>query len=124
MKPLNRLWLYIYSTPNIVGCCLGLLGLLLYFGGIIDRYWFFIVVGLYLAGYVGWPRNEELKLTMNEKMQAEQIEAELHKLLAKIKNRVLKQTLEKVTTITELIPLTADTQALCTRSTVGTPQIL
>ena len=42
----RSLLLFLYSTPNIVGCLLGVFGLLSFFAGIIKAYWLFIVLGL------------------------------------------------------------------------------
>ncbi|MEW6764172.1 MAG: hypothetical protein AB1344_00115 [Pseudomonadota bacterium] len=43
-------WLWFYSTGNILGSLLALTGLGLYFAGLIDRWWWVIVPGLYLGG--------------------------------------------------------------------------
>jgi len=43
----QRILLFLYSTPNIVGSLLGILGLALFFFGVIGRFWLLIVVGLY-----------------------------------------------------------------------------
>ncbi len=103
MKPINRFWLFIYSTPNIVGSILGIVGLTLFFLGFIKSFWFLIVAGLYLAGYIGWPRSEKLSLKMNADMQTGMIEKELQKLVANISNKVLPETLEKVQSIAALV---------------------
>jgi hypothetical protein len=50
MTRANTALLYLYSSRNIVGCCLGLLGLGAYFGGIIHQWWLPICLGLYAAG--------------------------------------------------------------------------
>ncbi|MEW6445498.1 MAG: hypothetical protein AB1479_05635 [Pseudomonadota bacterium] len=43
-------WIWFYSTGNILGSLLALAGLGLYFTGLIDRWWWLIVPGLYLGG--------------------------------------------------------------------------
>jgi hypothetical protein len=52
----RRILLFLYSTPNLVGCLLGLGGLALYALGIIGPYAPLIVVGLYLIGVLLAPR--------------------------------------------------------------------
>jgi hypothetical protein len=54
--PGRRLLLFLYSTPNLVGCLLGLGGLALYALGIIGPFAPLIVVGLYLIGVLVAPR--------------------------------------------------------------------
>ena len=54
----RRIALFLYSSQNILGCLLALLGLGLYFIGIIDSGWGYIVAGLYLAGYFAMPRRQ------------------------------------------------------------------
>jgi hypothetical protein len=50
-----RLLLFLYSTANIAGCALALLGPALLFAGVIGPGWGFITAGLYGAGWaVGW----------------------------------------------------------------------
>ena len=39
------LWLFLYSTRNIAGSLLALVGIGLFLGGIIDHYWLAIVAG-------------------------------------------------------------------------------
>jgi len=43
-------WIWFYSTGNLLGSALALIGLGLYFTGLIDRWWWLIVPGLYLSG--------------------------------------------------------------------------
>lgn len=53
MEPLKfsqRPVLFFYGTNNIAGCLLALGGLVLYFGGVIEAYWWLIVAGLYGRG--------------------------------------------------------------------------
>lgn len=84
----NRFWLFLYSTPNIVGCVLGLVGLLLFFSGLIRSYWPFIVAGLYLAGFIGCPRDEHVSLRISKELESEQIIDELRQLIARVGKRV------------------------------------
>lgn len=103
MKPLTRFWLFIYSMPNIVGCFLGIAGLSMYFTGLIKSYWPAIVTGLYLLGYIAWPRNKHIDLKMSDQMQVEAIETELDNLVKKIHKRVLPETRDKIESIARLV---------------------
>src|SRR5262249_36912902 len=47
MRRGERFWLYLYSGKNIAGSVLALLGVGAYLLGLIDRFWFPIVLGLY-----------------------------------------------------------------------------
>lgn len=84
----RRIVLFLYGTPNIVGSVLGLLGLGLFFGGLINRYWFFIVVGLYLAGLLLTPRNKTTELTLQDQLSAEDVQDALENLVGKIRGKV------------------------------------
>ncbi|MEW8562169.1 MAG: hypothetical protein AB2541_08690 [Candidatus Thiodiazotropha sp.] len=56
-------WLfYLYSTGNILGSALGLVGLILFFFGIINDYWTLIVLGLYVVGYRLAPKHADIHL--------------------------------------------------------------
>lgn len=43
---------FLYRTPHLIGSCAVLVGLALYFTGIVDRGWWAILVGLYIGGYL------------------------------------------------------------------------
>jgi hypothetical protein len=57
-----RLFQYLYSTKNLVGCMLALVGLLLHIIGVIGSLWPVIVVGLYLIGVLVAPGTTSIKL--------------------------------------------------------------
>jgi hypothetical protein len=52
----HRFWVWLYSNGNLLGSVLALLGLGLYFSGLIDTWWWLIVPGLYLAGFLIAPQ--------------------------------------------------------------------
>src|SRR5215510_4127127 len=88
--------LFVYGTPNIVGALLGLMGLGLFFGGVIQRYWFFIVVGLYVAGLLLTPRSRAVELTLQSQVSAEHVRDALEDLVNKVRHKVPKEILTKV----------------------------
>jgi hypothetical protein len=53
---------YLYSTKNLVGCLLALVGLVLHFAGVIGPLWPLIVVGLYLVGVLLAPGTTSINL--------------------------------------------------------------
>ncbi|HES75464.1 MAG TPA: hypothetical protein ENO09_00500, partial [bacterium] len=48
----HAFWVWLYSNGNLLGSALALLGLGLYFSGLIGGDWWWIVPGLYLAGFL------------------------------------------------------------------------
>ena len=95
----KRLLFFLYGTPNIVGSVLGLVGLLLFFTGVIGAFWFFIVVGLYAVGYLVTPKNQPVDLHLKGQLDAAEIKGELEHLVASVKNRVSKEVLERISSI-------------------------
>ena len=58
----GRLALYLYSNRNIVGSLLGLVGLILFFTGVIGWAWPFVVGALYLIGVLVVPSRRPFDL--------------------------------------------------------------
>ena len=53
MSPISlkmRIFLFLYSTQNLVGCALAIGGLGLFFADVITEWWLPIVAGLYAVG--------------------------------------------------------------------------
>jgi hypothetical protein len=59
----DRVMRYLYSPKNIVGSMLALVGLVLFFTGILGALWPVIVVGLYLIGALVTPSKKEIDLS-------------------------------------------------------------
>lgn len=106
MQPISlkmRVFLFLYSTKNLVACTLAIIGLALFFAGIIRDWWFPIVVGLYLAGWLAAPGNRELALTVrNEATQADLVES-LQELLAQSGPRLPPEALERLKRIQNVV---------------------
>ncbi len=96
MSTKRRILLFLYSNGNIVGSLLGLLGLGLFFGGIIRDFWFFIVLGMYGIGVLATPRSPTYELRFRNQATADEIRAELNNLVKTIKNKVPADILVKV----------------------------
>ncbi|HVN56443.1 MAG TPA: hypothetical protein VMT46_19105 [Anaerolineaceae bacterium] len=95
----QKILLYLYSNANITGSLLGLLGLALYFLGIIQSYWFLIVVGLYAIGALAAPRSASYDLSLQNQLTAEDIRGELEELVRKVHGKLPKEIMEKVESI-------------------------
>lgn len=99
----RRIVLFLYGSPNIVGSLLGLLGLGLFFGGLIKHYWLFIVIGLYMAGLFLTPRNKTAELTLQSQLAAEDVQDALENLVGKIRRKVPTDVLVQVERIKDAI---------------------
>jgi len=104
----QRLLLYLYSNSNILGSLLGLVGLGLFFTGIISDFWLLIVLGLYGIGALAAPRNQAQELRLRHQMSAEELRQELEQLVNSIRRRVPKEIYQRVAsiknTIVEILP--------------------
>jgi len=58
----RRTSVYLYSTKNLVGSALALVGLVLFFTGVVTTLWPVVVVGLYLVGILVAPSNKTYDL--------------------------------------------------------------
>jgi len=104
--------LFLYSTPNIVGSALGIVGLLLFFLGIIHNFWFLIVVGLYGIGVLATPHSPTYELSLKNQLTVDDIRQELNDLVRKIQGKVPKEIMDLVlsikTSIFEVLPQIVD----------------
>jgi hypothetical protein len=96
----------------MVGAALGILGLLLFFAGVIARFWFVIVIGLYFIGVLATPRSPRYAVRFENQLTAEAVRAELDRLLAAVRGRAPKEVQDKVSSIRdsiiELLPYILD----------------
>jgi hypothetical protein len=111
MGPLTvpqRVMLFVYSTPNMVGCLLAMGGLGLFFGGLIHAYWWAIVAGLYGAGVVGWPRNDLAQTAERTELSTEMLAQQVRKLVDSVAKGLPKEALDELhniqATLSELLP--------------------
>ncbi len=83
-RPLKlTLLLFLYGTPNLVGCTLALIGPALLIAGVIDRGWWLITLGLYAAGFLIGRRPPEIERHIETTLSAEQTLQQLDALIAK-----------------------------------------
>ena len=100
---MRRFWLYIYGLPNILGSSLALIGLGLFFTGIIKSYWLFIVLGLYGIGYLVAPRPQELSLQLEQAWDEAEIRRKLAELVTQGKRILPEQAADTVKRIEQFI---------------------
>ncbi len=111
MSPLSfsqRLQLFLYSTGNIAGCLLAMGGLGLFFAGLINSYWWAIVVGLYGAGALGWPRSNLAQLAERTELSTDLLAQQVRKLVDSVAQGLPKDALDCLrsiqNTLAELLP--------------------
>ncbi|MCV2357499.1 hypothetical protein LNV08_00760 [Paucibacter sp. TC2R-5] len=77
-----RALLFLYSSANIAGCALALLGPALLFAGVIDSGWLLITTGLYVGGWLLGRRPPALERHIEQSLTVEQTLARLDDLVA------------------------------------------
>lgn len=97
----QRLLIYLYSTKNIVGCLLALVGLALFFTGIIGPLWPVIVVGLYLLGALVAPSPKVIDLRSG--FDPDDVRKAMDHEIRAVSGRVPPDILAKVQAIQEII---------------------
>jgi len=95
--------LFLYSNGNILGSLLALLGLVLFFLGLIKSFWFVIVLGLYGIGFLLAPKNRTVSFKINQDLSIEELQKSLKVLSKEVKKRVSLPVLERVNSIIETI---------------------
>ena len=100
-KPPGRVLLYLYSRKNIVASLLGLLGVALFFLGVIGPVWPAVVVGMYLVGALATPAGRTLNLLGGE--EPSDIRAALDRQVSAVKGKVPDDVYQKVVAIQQTI---------------------
>lgn len=90
----NKFWLYLYSNGNIAGSLLGIVGMGLFFTGLIGDFWFAIVLGLYGAGALGFPRTKNWELKEGMRLQGEQLREALNRMVKQVKPKLSNELAE------------------------------
>jgi hypothetical protein len=97
--PVSR---YLASTKNIAGCLLALVGLVLYFVGVLGRLWPLVVVALYLIGALAAPPGSAADL-LRGGYDPRGVKSALSRLRKDIRGRVPQEIQWKVDRITNSI---------------------
>jgi hypothetical protein len=114
----RRAWLFLYSTRNIAGSLLALLGVGLFLTGVIDHYWLAIVAGLYGVGFLAAPAQSGLALAPEASLSPAEVEGGLRRMLSSIKGRVEPDVQARISSIVgaigEAMPRLVEGEALFT----------
>jgi hypothetical protein len=100
-RPPGRVLLYLYSRKNIVASTLALLGIALFFLGLIGPVWPAVVIGLYLIGALVTPSGQKWDLLGGE--EPSDIAGALSRQVAAVKGKVPDDVYQKVVSIQQTI---------------------
>lgn len=98
-----RALLFLYSTKNLVGSTLALLGLGLFFAGLIDDWWFPIVAGLYAVGWLGVPADQDLEIQVRNETTQANLTQSVDALLGETKGKLPREAIERLQKIRETV---------------------
>jgi hypothetical protein len=97
----QRLLKYLYSTKNIVGSLLAIVGLVLFFTGVVGALWPLIVIGLYLIGVLVAPGTATVDLRSG--FDPDDVRHALDHEVHAVSGRVPADVLAKVQNIQQII---------------------
>jgi hypothetical protein len=100
-RPPQRWQVYLYSRKNIVGSLLALLGLLLFFLGLIGPVWPAVVIGMYLVGALVTPGGRQWNLSGAE--TPSDLAGALSHQVAAVRGKVPDDVYQKVVSIQQTI---------------------
>ncbi len=110
----HRFWVWLYSNGNLLGSALALVGLGLYFTGLLGDIWWLIVPGLYAAGYLIAPQPRPRQGALS------QAQMDLHEALDELRRRAHNGlTAERLETFERLIASLRDTLPLLEQQSLG-----
>jgi hypothetical protein len=98
-----RFLLFLYSTRNLVGCALALVGLGLFFIGVIDQWWQPIVAGLYAMGWLAVPRDHSLEISAQNEATQTDLTQSINILLEKTQGKLPREAVERLQQIRETV---------------------
>jgi hypothetical protein len=98
-----RILLFLYSTPNLVGCVLAIAGLGLFFGGVIADWWLPIVAGLYAIGWVAMPADKDIELQVRNEMTQDNLVESVEELMRQSKHRLPGEAIERLAKIRDVV---------------------
>ncbi len=103
-----RALLFLYSSANIAGCALALLGPALLFAGVIASGWLMITGGLYIGGWLLGRRPPALERHIEQSLNVEQTLARLDDLVAHARPHLtdeMRSSLDSIrTSVAEVLP--------------------
>ncbi len=99
----RRFWLWWYGTPNLVGSTLALVGLALFFAGLIKSWWYLIVPGLYAIGVLLTPVRHIELVAMDRQLAIDQAEATLERLWQQVAGRLSPPVEQRLQAVMEAV---------------------
>lgn len=99
----QRVLLYLYGAPHMLGSLLALIGLGFFFACLIKSYWYLIVPGLYIAGVLIMPGNRNYHLRLRREADIGEIRKALDILLDSCRNEVARIVYDRVQSIVSSI---------------------
>jgi hypothetical protein len=99
----NAFLLYLYSTRNIVGCVLGLLGLATFFGGIIGQWWLPICVGLYVVGALLVPGQALIDVDVYQHYDGQRLVEGVEQLIGQVRKQLPTEALNVLSSIPQVL---------------------
>lgn len=107
-----RFLLWFYSSANIAGCALALLGPLLLFLGFIDKGWLLITAGLYGVGWLFGRRPPALERHIEQSLSVEQtlerLDAVIRQASAHLTEEMKRSLVSIRTSVQEVLPRLLD----------------
>jgi hypothetical protein len=100
-KPPGPVLTYLYSRKNIVACLLALLGIALFFLGVIGPVWPAIVIGMYLIGALVTPNSTKWDLLGGEDIS--DLSGTLNSEVAAVKGKLPDDVYQKVLSIQQTV---------------------
>lgn len=97
----DRFWLWLYGNGNLWGSVAGLVGMGLFFAGLIGPGWWAIVGGLYSVGLVAAPQPKAQNFTLAGRFTLAEAQAQLDRMLAALKPAVETKTYEQLQAVCE-----------------------
>jgi hypothetical protein len=98
-----RVWLFLYSTRNLVGSALALAGLGLFFGAVIDQWWGLIVAGLYGVGWLAVPPDRTMDVQLRSEATEANLSGSVARLVADSGGKLPAEALDKLKSMHEIV---------------------
>jgi len=103
----TRVLFFLYGDRNLAGSILALGGLGLFFSGVFDDWWFPIVAGLYLVGFLAVPANRTLELQAHQEATQASLTGSVDTLLQEACNVLPREAIERLQNIQQTVTVLA-----------------
>ncbi|MFM9881265.1 MAG: hypothetical protein ACKVOO_12745 [Burkholderiaceae bacterium] len=103
MSRANTLLLYLYSTRNIAGCVLALLGLAAFFLGVIQAWWLPICMGLYGVGALGVPSSHVIDVEIYRRYDGQRLVEGVQELIRQTRKQLPADALAVLESIPQVL---------------------